>query len=219
MVGKNEARPTGDRLLDVVVEILETDGYDAVALRAVARRAKSSLTTIYKRYPTRDDLILAAVMYWTERHRYAAIMPPQQDAGLPLHQRLMALLRAIFEPWERHPQMLAAYFRVRSSPNGQELFRFGFDFVAPAGLQVLADVDDEFVANLDSIISSLIYGLLGRFSAGEIAVTDILPTLDRAVYWLTRGYESRGSDRSARLPPNSAPRSLADANRRIAEIN
>ena len=55
---------------------------------------------------------------------------------------------------------------------------------------MLADVDDEFVADLDAIMSSLVYGLLGRFAAGEIAITDILPSLDRTVYWVTQGYES-----------------------------
>ena len=41
-----------------------------------------------------------------------------------------------------------------------------------------------------AIVSSVVYGLLGRFATGEIAITDILPTLDRTVYWLTRGYEA-----------------------------
>lgn len=189
----------GDRLLDVVIEILEAEGYDAVQLREVARRARASLATIYKRYPTRDYLILGALEYWSRRYRYAGIAIPAPAPGASLHQGLMGLFRTIFEPWERHPQMLTAYFRVRSSPRGQELFRFGLDFVAPAGLEVLADVDDEFVANLDAIISTLTYGLLGRFTAGEIAVTDILPILDRTVYWLTQGYQSH----SAHPPPGT----------------
>ncbi len=50
-----------ERLLATVVDILESDGYDAVQLRAVARRARTSLATIYKRYPTRDELIFAAL--------------------------------------------------------------------------------------------------------------------------------------------------------------
>jgi hypothetical protein len=61
--------------------------------------------------------------------------------------------------------------------------------VAPAGREILAGVDDAFVNDLESIVSSVIYGLLGRHSAGEISVTDILPILDRTVYWLVRGYE------------------------------
>ncbi len=194
MDGKGTQRLDGDRLLDVVVELLESTGYDSVQLREVARLARSSLATIYKRYQTRDDLILAALEYWMQQHRYAGITVPAREPAPSLHQGLMELFRAIFEPWERHPQMLMAFFRVRSSPKGQQLFRFGLDFVVPAGMAVLADVEDEFVANLDSIISSLIYGLLGRFTAGEIAVTDILPILDQTVYWLTRGYEAQAAD-------------------------
>ena len=49
------------RILDTVVQILETQGYDAVQLREVARRSQTSLTTIYKRYSNRDELIAAAV--------------------------------------------------------------------------------------------------------------------------------------------------------------
>lgn len=193
MVGGNARTPDGDRLLDTVVELLESTGYDSVQLRDVARAARTSLATIYKRYRTRDELILAALQYWTEQHRYARITVPGQDLGVSLHQRLMGLFRTIFEPWERHPQMLEAYFRVRSSSNGQELFQFGLKQVAPVGRELLAEVDVEFVADLDSIVSSVIYGLLGRFSAGEIVVTDILSILDRTVYWLSRGYEARAA--------------------------
>ena len=55
-------------------------------------------------------------------------------------------------------------------------------------IREFAGVDDAFVADFNDIITSVIYGLLGRYSAGEIAVTDILPILDRSVYHLTRGY-------------------------------
>lgn len=89
--------------------------------------------------------------------------------------------------------MLTAYFRARSSPNGQQLFRFGLDFVAPTGREILDGVDVAFAADLNDVVTSVVYGLLGRFVAGEIAVTDILPALDRTVYWMTRGYEAPGT--------------------------
>jgi TetR/AcrR family transcriptional regulator, cholesterol catabolism regulator len=187
--GTRDPGPGADRILAVVMEMLETEGYDAVQLREVARRARTSLATIYKRYGTRDDLILAALQAWMEKHRYAGLAATRRAAGAPLYPALMELFRVIFEPWERHPGMLAAYFRARSSPSGPRLFRFGLDFVAPAGREILGDVNAEFAADLDAVVSSVVYGLLGRFATGEIAVTEILPTLDRAVYWLTRGYE------------------------------
>jgi AcrR family transcriptional regulator len=187
---QTEAGRSDDRLLGVVMEILETDGYDAVQLREVARRARTSLTTIYKRYPTRDDLILAALETWLAENRYAGVTPHPLEAGSSLYVGLMGLFRPIFEPWEQHPAMLMAYFRARTSPSGQKLFLRGLAVVAPAGLELLADVDDHFIADLNAVVSSVVYGLLGRFAAGEIAVTDILSILDRTVYWLTVGYES-----------------------------
>lgn len=181
---------SGDRLLDVVAEMLEQDGYDAVQLRAVARRAQVSLATIYKRFGTRDEMIFAALQHWMQHNRYADLSGHPTKPDATLHESLMQLLRPIFEPWERHPRMLTAYFRARSSAEGQQLFRFGLELVAPAGLELLADVDDEFVASLDAIITTVIYGLLSRHSAGEIDVTDIIPILDQTVFWVVRGYES-----------------------------
>ena len=155
-----------DRILDIVVELLETEGYDAVQLREVARRARTSLATIYKRYGTRDELILAALDCWMEENRYSGLTKPH-DTDESIYLGLMRVLRTIFEPWERHPAMLKAYFRARTAPGGKKLVRRGFDAVVPA----------------------VAYGLLGRFAVGEIEITEIVPGLDRTVQYLTTAYE------------------------------
>ena len=179
-----------DPVLDIVVEILENDGYDAVQLREVARRARMSLATIYKRYATRDELILAALEAWMEQHRYAGVADQARAPGESLYAAQMRLLRPIFEPWEHHPDMLKAFFRARSGPGGRRLERHGLETVVPEAQQLIAGVDEGFIEDIDTILLSLVYGLVGRFTAGEIAITEILPSLERAVYWMTRGYES-----------------------------
>ncbi len=60
-------------------------------------------------------------------------------------------------------------------------------------MAVLADVGADFIEDLDTVLSSLVHGLVGRFATREIAITDILPALDRAVFWLTSGYQGRQS--------------------------
>jgi AcrR family transcriptional regulator len=179
-----------DRVLAVVVELLETEGYDAVQLREVARRARTSLATIYQRYGTRDELIASALECWMKENRFAGLASQTHDADESLYAGLMRVLRTIYEPWERHPGMLKAYFRARAAPGGQKLIARGFAASVPAGMAVLADVDDRFLKDLDTILSSLAYGLSGRFAAGEIDVTEILPALDRTVFWLTSGYDA-----------------------------
>jgi AcrR family transcriptional regulator len=181
---------TRDRILDIVVDILENEGYDAVQLREVARRSRTSLATIYKRYPTRDSLILAALESWMEEHRYAALAQQHHQPGESIYDGLMRVLGTIFEPWERHPGMLKAYYRSRSATGSDRLLHRGLDIVIPAAMEVLDGVDQNFVDDVDSVISSLVYGLSGRFAAGEIAITDILPTIERTVRWFTTGYEA-----------------------------
>ena len=186
----SEAGRRQDRVLDVVVDMLEADGYEAVQLREVAHRARTSLATIYKRYATRDELIFAALECWMEENRYAGLTAQTPDADESLYTGLMRVLRTIFEPWERHPAMLEAYFRVRTAPGGQKLISRGFDVVVPAAMAVLAGVDADFIQDLDTVLSSLVHGLVGRFATGEIGITEILPALDRAVFRLTAGYEA-----------------------------
>lgn len=178
-----------DPILAVVVDLLENEGYDAVQLREVARRSRTSLTTIYKRYANRDELILAALEAWTDEHRYATVVDQRRAPNESLHEAMMRLFRVLFEPWERHPAMLAAYFRARTGPSGKRLLRRGLDVVVPTALDVLAGVDEAFIADMDTVIANVVYGLLARFAAGEIAITDILPAIDRTVYRLTAGYQ------------------------------
>lgn len=193
---------TRERLLVTVIDLLESEGYDAVQLREVARRARTSLSTIYKRYATREELILAAIEHWMEAN-YSGLVTQSRDPNEPLHPAMMRVIRAIFEPWEQHPEMLFAYFRVRSAPGGESLAVRGFDPVVPVGMAVLSDVDPEFVAESKSILSSVIYGLVGRCREGHIEITDIMPTIDRTVFWLTTGYQASLRD----APSRSAPRS------------
>ena len=179
---------TRDRILDIVVEILETEGYEAVQLREVARRSRTSLSTIYKRYPTRDSLILAALESWMDEHRYAPLAQQHHEPGESIYDGLMRVLGTIFEPWERHPEMLKAYYRSRAATGREILLHRGLDIVIPAAMEVLDGVDEDFVDDVDTVLSSLVYGLSGRFAAGEIAITDILPTIERTIRRFTAGY-------------------------------
>nr|WP_242660169.1 TetR family transcriptional regulator [Mycobacterium mantenii] len=171
--------------------MLDREGYEAVQLREVARRARVSLATIYKRYRTRDELIVAALDEWMDANRYAGL--PSLIGDLPgesMYVDLMHVMRTIFEPWERHPLMLRSYFQARSGPGGKRLIQRGVDAVVPVAKAVLAQAEPGFAKDLELILTGVVYGLLTRFSQGEIEVTDIVPGIERTVFWLTAAYET-----------------------------
>jgi TetR/AcrR family transcriptional regulator, cholesterol catabolism regulator len=179
-----------DPIIEIVVDLLDTEGYEAVQLREVAKRARVSLATIYKRYATRDELIVAALEWWMEANRYAGLAAPASvTSGSSVYADLMDLFRTIFEPWEHHPLMLRSYFRARSGPGGKRLIQRGFDAVLPVARAIVAQLDSEFAEDLELILTGVVFGFLGRFTAGEIEVTDIVPGIERAVFRLTAAYD------------------------------
>jgi TetR/AcrR family transcriptional regulator, cholesterol catabolism regulator len=179
-----------DPIIEIVVELLDTQGYEAVQLREVARRARVSLATIYKRYATRDELIVAALEWWMDTNRYANLPSPTMGVD-SLYSDLMAVMRTIFEPWERHPTMLRSYFRARSGPGGDRLIQRGVDAVVPVAKSITAQVDSDYAEDLELILTGVVFGFLARFAQGEIEVTEIVPGIERAVFWLTAAYENR----------------------------
>lgn len=170
-------------ILRVVRELLETGGYDAVQLREVAQQARVSLTTIYRLFPTRDELIVAALQEWMTVNSASPLETP--PAGESVRDGLVRVFRHVFEPWERSPRMLEAYHRARLTPGGRRLDQHAAGVILPVSLAVLQGLDPDYAEDIGLVLSHLTDALVGRFVAGQIAVTEILPILTRTVDRLT----------------------------------
>ncbi|MTK31738.1 TetR family transcriptional regulator, partial [Nocardia seriolae] len=161
------------RILHEVRTLLESDGYDAVQLREVARRARVSLTTIYKLFPTRDELLISAIERWMEENTYLPMEPP--PPGESIHDGLIRVIRHIFSPWERHPIMLEAYHRARTGPASQRLDNHGLDAVFPIAAAVLSGATPTYLADIAVILSNMTYSLLTQCADGTLDVPHVLP--------------------------------------------
>ncbi len=172
-----------DAIISTVLEMLEDGGHDAVQLREVARRAQVSLTTIYKAYPTRDELIVAAVEHWMAANGCAPLDPvvPGED----LYSGLMRILRHVFEPWERNPRMLEVFHRAQTGPGGHRLLEQSWRAIEPIALRLFVGYEPAYIGDLALIVTHLAHGTVARFAAGEIGITEILLILERTVHRLT----------------------------------
>ena len=165
-------------ILAVVIEFLETRGTDGWQLREVAERLRMSLSTLYKLFPSRDELIVAAVELWMAQHAFEPIVPPAPEESV--FKALNAMFHTIFEPWEQHPEMLHVYIRTGEAGARGRLLAQGRAATRPP-LRTLTPLDRSLAADLDMILTNVAEGALTRFSRGEIAVTDILPILERTL--------------------------------------
>jgi AcrR family transcriptional regulator len=55
-----------EAVLSAVLHELEVNGYAGLSVEAVASRAGVNKTTVYRRWPTLDDLLVDALMTWSE---------------------------------------------------------------------------------------------------------------------------------------------------------
>jgi AcrR family transcriptional regulator len=185
-----------DAIVVAVVGLLESDGYDAVQLRVVAQQAHVSLRTIYKYFPTRDELILAAVERWMQEHAYSGLAEPPPRGSL--YERLMWGLRHIFEPWESNPRMLEAFHRARIAPGGERLHAQGFATAGPVMEGLLDGLDPGYAEDLGLLLTLIVRAAIARFVDGDLAITDILRVLERAVFRLTADNAAAAAARSRR---------------------
>ena len=75
-----EADPAAEAILDAAVEEFERHGFRRVALDDVARRARVSRTTIYRRFSNKDELV-AAVIERENVRLFADIAAELKQAG------------------------------------------------------------------------------------------------------------------------------------------
>jgi AcrR family transcriptional regulator len=166
-----------DRALSVVLPLLESEGYDKIQLVDVAEKARMSLATIYKYFPSRDELLVAAVERWMDENAYQ--FPPLRDE--PIFDALMRVYRKIFEPWEEHPRMLEAYVRARASGHGSRLLAHGEAAVTPVTREIMSGLDPTFAEDLGMIIMHVNFSVYTHVASGQMKISEILPTFERTL--------------------------------------
>jgi AcrR family transcriptional regulator len=180
-----DARPEGarDRILGVALDLLGSGGWDSVQMSEVARGARVSLAKVYALFGTRDELLAAALGQWMADVSYANLAMPAP--GETAYDGLLRIFRTILEPWEGNPLMVLALQRARAGPGGQRLALGGLSRVEPVFRAVMAGADPGYVRDVELILTNMAHAVLAAVASGEMAITDMLPTLERAVYRLT----------------------------------
>ncbi|MEV0147449.1 MULTISPECIES: TetR/AcrR family transcriptional regulator [unclassified Nonomuraea] len=82
-------------ILDAALELLSEMGYDRMSVDKIARRAKASKATIYRRWPGKPELVVDVIC-----NRFDMDMPRPRDTG-SLRGDLAELVRCLCETAER----------------------------------------------------------------------------------------------------------------------
>jgi AcrR family transcriptional regulator len=116
--GRPRAADRDTAILDATQQLLDERGYDRLRIQDVADRAHAGLATIYRRWPTKQPLVIAAM-----QHRAPFLAPENDD---PLAD-LRALLRvAVDDIWgPRRHFLVGLLASLRTDPEIADAFRAG----------------------------------------------------------------------------------------------
>jgi AcrR family transcriptional regulator len=112
--------PRETELLAVTLQLLQQNGYDRLTLEAVATTAQASKATVYRRWPTKAELVLAAFI---EGIRQVAVPP---DTGT-LRGDLLHIGELILEQNNQHAGTIRAVLvEVANNPALSEAMQHQF---------------------------------------------------------------------------------------------
>lgn len=152
--GRPRSTTADEAILEATVDLLAEQGFLGLSVEAVAARAGVAKTTIYRRWPTKDELVMDAV---------GCIKGPlHEPPGTSVRADLLYMLSRMRDAWFKGP---FGRLMARLAADGLErpdLYREGRDrFVAPrraamrrviergiAEGTIRADVDPEWVSTL-----------------------------------------------------------------------
>ncbi len=151
-----------ERMVDAAVELAATGGYESVQMRDVAARAEVALGTLYRHFPSKDHLLLAALTEQASalRDRMAQRPPEGADAAA----RMADVLRRATRALARRPDLTAALVTALTSPEADTApHKHEIETVLRAIITTAIDGAD--VADPDGVVRTLGYVWLAVLSA------------------------------------------------------
>ncbi len=105
------------RIVDTAIELAERGGFEAVRLRDVAAHAGVALGTLYRRFRSKEDLLVAALDLETlELERRVRQRPPRGDTPL---ERLTSFFSMMTRALCRRPNLARALLKATVSGDPQ----------------------------------------------------------------------------------------------------
>jgi AcrR family transcriptional regulator len=93
--GRPRSAQAHKAIIDATLELLAEEGYQGLSIEAVAARAGVGKTTIYRRWSSKEELVMEAI-------RHVQIEVPVMDTG-NFRNDLAALLKTVYQGFMAHP--------------------------------------------------------------------------------------------------------------------
>jgi AcrR family transcriptional regulator len=154
--GSRRPRHTREQIAATALAIADSEGFDAVSMRRVARELGAGTMTLYHYVRTKDelmDLMDDAIM--------GEVLVPEGELPGTWREAMAAIAHRSREVFVRHPWALQALDGARGGPNGMRHFEQSLAAVASL------DIDARAKLELIAIVDDYVFGFV--FRSGAVA--------------------------------------------------
>jgi AcrR family transcriptional regulator len=136
------------RIIRTALEMLTESDYDDIQMRDVAEGSDVALATLYRYFPSKEQLFAAVQLEWVERlHRRVAQRGLQGDSDL---ERLLDVLRRSVRSFKTSPQFYRVLLMLESTkdPVARELYEVMARATADTYREAIRNTDPETAEHL-----------------------------------------------------------------------
>ena len=165
--------PREAELLAITLRLLQQHGYEGLTVEAVATEAKSSKATVYKRWPTKGDLVVAAFIEGT---RVFAIAPRTGS----LREDLLKVGAQVCRDAREHASTVRAVL-TEISRNPAMNAAIQDEFVRPRKLimdEIVAEALQRGEIDATVVINDELFDLLSGYLAFRAVISGHPPTAE-----------------------------------------
>jgi AcrR family transcriptional regulator len=182
------------RIVETAVALAERGGFDAVRLRDVAALADVALGTLYKRFRSKDDILVAALELNIERMEQGLKERPLPGSTPP--ERVTDFFKRVTRQMVRNGNLSRAVLRAvgsGTSESAEKVMRFRgrvTGLVAdalrgPSG----KELDEPNARMVASLLQDIWYASLVGWMAGLYKESEVNARVEKAAELLVRGAE------------------------------
>jgi TetR/AcrR family transcriptional regulator, cholesterol catabolism regulator len=132
-----------DRIIRTALELLSASDYEAIQMRDVAEKADVALATLYRYFPSKEQLFAAVQLEWVERlHRRVAQRGLRGNSDL---ERLLDVLQRSIRSFKTSPQFYRVLLTLESTkdPVARELYEVMAGATTDTYREAIRNVDPE----------------------------------------------------------------------------
>ena len=190
------------RIVETAVDLAEKDGFQAVRLRDIAAQADVALGTVYRRFKSKEDILLAALELEAGDLRERLLEQVLATEGTTALERVSSLFTHATKGLCRRPHLARALLRALASAEPELVTKVaGFHSTITAMVVpcLRGTADDETPptpseAEVAFMLQQVWFATLVGWAAGLHEQRDIYFQMERAAALMLRGMAARDQE-------------------------